>query len=128
MSNEIMNLIETVVIVPIIIVVSSFVITLIRQQTIKLQEKVRDEKIKKLLEKAEDIVSQAVISVSQTYVDSLKKDGVFDKEAQQIAFDKSKQIVNSLFTVDTMQAIQDNYGSIEKWIETKIEETVNQNK
>ena len=128
MSNEIMNLIETVVIVPIIIVVSSFVITLIRQQTIKLQEKVRDEKIKKLLEKAEDIVSQAVISVSQTYVDGLKKDGVFDKEAQQIAFDKSKQIVNSLFTVDTMQAIQDNYGSIEKWIETKIEETVNQNK
>lgn len=125
MSNEVMNLIETLVLAPLIIAISSFLIALIRQQTSKIEEKIKDEKAKRMLEIAENVVSQAVATVSQTYVDSLKKDGIFDKEAQQQAFEMSKDKIYTLLTTDTLQAVKDNYGNVEEWINTKIEETIN---
>lgn len=128
MSNEIMNLVETLVLAPLVVAISSFLIALLRQQTAKIEGKIKDEKVKRLLEIAEGVVTQAVTSVTQTYVDGLKADGEFTKEAQRAAFEQSKEKIYALLTNETMQAIQDNYGSMEEWIKTKIEETVNKNK
>lgn len=128
MSNEIMNLVETLVLAPLVVAISSFLIVLLRQQTAKIEGKIKDEKAKRLLEIAEGVVTQAVTSVTQTYVDGLKADGEFTKEAQRAAFEQSKEKIYALLTNETMQAIQDNYGSMEEWIKTKIEETVNKNK
>lgn len=125
MSNEVMNLIETLVLAPLIIAISSFLIALIRQQTSKIEEKIKDEKAKRMLEIAENVVSQAVATVSQTYVDDLKKDGIFDTDAQKEAFEMSKDKIYMLLTTDTLQAVKDNYGNVEEWINTKIEETIN---
>lgn len=128
MSNEIMNLIETLVLAPLVIAISSFLIALIRQQTAKIEEKVKDDKVKRLLEIAENVVSQSVATVSQTYVDALKKDGIFYKDAQQQAFEMSKDKIYKLLTTDTLQAVQNNYGDVDEWIVTKIEETINKSK
>lgn len=125
MSNEVMNLIETLVLAPLIIAISSFLIALIRQQTFKIEEKIKDEKAKRMLEIAENVVSQAVATVSQTYVDGLKKDGIFDTDAQKEAFEMSKDKIYMLLTTDALQAVKDNYGNVEEWINTKIEETIN---
>jgi hypothetical protein len=125
MSNEVMNLIETLVLAPLIIAISSFLVALIRQQTFKIEEKIKDEKAKRMLEIAENVVSQAVATVSQTYVDGLKKDGIFDTDAQKEAFEMSKDKIYMLLTTDTLQAVKDNYGNVEEWINTKIEETIN---
>ena len=128
MSNEVMNLIETLVLAPLIIAISSFLIALIRQQTSKIEEKIKDEKAKRMLEIAENVVSQAVATVSQTYVDGLKKDGIFDTDAQKEAFEMSKDKIYKLLTTDTLQAVQNNYGNVDEWIVTKIEETINKSK
>lgn len=128
MSNEIMNLIETLVLAPLVIAISSFLIALIRQQTARVEAKIKDEKAKRLIEIAEGVVSQAVTSVTQTYVEGLKADGAFDKNAQIAAFEESKDKIYLMLTDETMKAVQDNYGNIEEWIKTKIEETVNKNK
>lgn len=128
MSNEIMNLIETLVLAPLIIAISSFLIALIRQQTSKIEEKIKYEKAKRMLEIAENVVSQAVATVSQTYVDGLKKDGIFDTDAQKEAFEMSKDKIYKLLTTDTLQAVQNNYGNVDEWIVTKIEETINKSK
>lgn len=128
MSNEVMNLIETLVLAPLIIAISSFLIALIRQQTSKIEEKIKDEKAKMMLEIAENVISQAVATVSQTYVDGLKKDGIFDIDAQKKAFEMSKDKIYKLLTTDTLQAVQNNYGDVDEWIVTKIEETINKSK
>lgn len=128
MSNEIMNLIETLVLAPLCIAISSFLIALIRQQTVRIEAKIKDEKTKRLIEIAEGVVSQAVTSVTQTYVESLKAKGTFDKNAQMAAFKESKDKIYLMLTDETMKAVQDNYGDIEEWIKTKIEETVNKSK
>ena len=128
MSNEIMNLIETLVLAPLDIAISSLLIALIRQQTARIEAKIKDEKAKRLIEIAEGVVSQAVTSVTQTYVEGLKAEGAFDKNAQALAFEESKDKIYLMLTDETMKAVQDNYGNIEEWIKTKIEETVNRNK
>lgn len=128
MSNEIMNFIETLVLAPLVIAISSFLIALIRQQTSKIEEKIKDEKAKRMLEIAENVISQAVATVSQTYVDGLKKDGIFDTDAQKEAFEMSKDKIYKLLTTDTLQAVQNNYGDVDEWIVTKIEETINKSK
>lgn len=128
MSSEIMNLIETLVIAPLVIAISSFLIALIRQQTARIEAKIKDEKAKRLIEIAEGVVSQAVTSVTQTYVEGLKAEGAFDKNAQALAFEESKDKIYLMLTDETMKAVQNNYGNIEEWIKTKIEETVNKNK
>ena len=100
MSNEVMNLIETLVLAPLIIAISSFLIALIRQQTSKIEEKIKDEKAKRMLEIAENVVSQAVATVSQTYVDGLKKDGIFDTDAQKEAFEMSKDKIYMFIVIN----------------------------
>lgn len=128
MSQEIVNLIETLVLAPLIIAISSFLIAFLKQQTAKLQEKIQDEKIKRLLGIAESVVSQSVLTVSQTYVDALKEDGSFGKDEQEKAFEMSRDKIYKLLTADTIQVIQENYGDVEEWITTKIEETINKSK
>lgn len=128
MSNEIMNLIETLVLAPLIVAISSFLIALIRQQTVRIEEKIKDEKVKRLIEIAEGVISQAVTSVTQTYVDGLKAEGEFGKEAQKVAFEQAKDKIYLMLTDETMKTVQENYGDVEEWIRTKIEETVSKNK
>ncbi|MBQ2348410.1 MAG: hypothetical protein II388_08595 [Clostridia bacterium] len=128
MSNEVMNLIETCVLVPILIAISSYIIAFFRKQTAKLQDQIKDDKAKRLIEIANEIVDQAVLSVTQTYVDGLKAEGTFDEKAQKEAFEKSKSTIYNLLTTDVINTIKDNYDSLDDWINTKIEESVGRNK
>lgn len=128
MSQEVMNIIETCVISPLLIAVTSYVIAFLHKQTVRLQEMVKNEKMKNLIGIAEGIVAQAVNTVSQTYVDGLKAEGKFDSEAQKAAFEKSKAYVYTLMTEDTLNAIKENYGSLDIWVSTKIEENIANNK
>ena len=128
MSNEIMNLVETLVLAPLVVAISSFLIALIRQQTARIEAKIKDEKAKRLIEIAEGVVSQAVISVSQTYVDGLKAAGEFGEEAQKVAFEQAKDKIHLMLTDEAAKTVKENYGDIEEWIKTKIEEVVSKNK
>lgn len=128
MSQEFINIIETCVISPLLIALTSYIIAFLHKQTVRLQEKIRDEKVKNLINIAEGIVDQAVSTVTQTYVDGLKADGVFDKDAQKNAFEKSKTYIYSLMTEETKKAIMENYGTLDTWVATKIEESIAKNK
>lgn len=128
MSQEVMNIIETCVISPLLIALTSCIVTFLRKQTVRLQEQIKDEKVKKLISIAEGIVDQAVSTVTQTYVDGLKEEGVFDKVAQKTAFEKSKTYIYSLMTEETKKAIAENYGTLDTWVVTKIEESIARNK
>lgn len=128
MSQEVMNIVETCVISPLLIALTSYIITFLHKQIVKLQAQIKDEKIKNLISIAEGIVDQAVSTVTQTYVDGLKEEGVFDKDAQKTAFEKSKTYIYSLMTEETKKAITENYGTLDTWVSTKIEEFIAKSK
>ena len=89
-----------------------------------LSTKIKDEKAAKLLTQATEIVVTAVKSVFQTYVESLKNSGTFDKTAQLEALNRAKAIVTSELTVELKDFIIANYGDLESWITNQIEASI----
>ena len=121
MNEIILNIISvvvTVVILPLISYVGARLITW-------LNTKIKDENAKQQLTVATDIVTNAVRSVFQTYVETLKKNGTFDKESQKAALIKAKNDALAQMTDETKEYITKNYGNLETWIITQIESTIN---
>ena len=71
------------------------------------------------------IVERAVRSVTQTYVDSLKKSGKSDQEAQLIALSLTKEEVLKELNEETKSLIETNYGNVNDFVTTQIESTTN---
>lgn len=96
---------------------------------IKEQEKqLENDQLVKYIDAATDAISKAVLTVNQTYVDSLKKQGKFDEEAaktaKQMAIDKAK----ALITENSKEAIETLYSDFEAYLNDAIEELVRENK
>ena len=109
-------------------VVTCIVLPLISFLGIKLTQwlntKIKNDKGKALMEQAVDIVINAVRSVFQTYVESLKNSGNFNKESQTIAFNLAKNLVLKQLTDDAKNYISQNYGDLEEWIRNEIEASI----
>ena len=96
---------------------------------IKEQEKkLENDHLIKYIDAATDAISKSVLTVSQTYVDTLKKEGKFDAEAQktakQMAIDKAK----TLITAESKAAIETLYTDFEAYLNDAIESLVKENK
>ena len=74
---------------------------------------------------ATTIVTNAVRSVFQTYVEALKKNGTFDAKSQKIALTKAKDEALAQMTDDIKEYITSTYGDLETWLTTQIEATIN---
>ena len=93
-----------------------------------LRKKIKDEKLARVISRVENIVKQTVILINQTYVDALKEEGLFDKEAQKAAFEMCKDKVLAMLNDEAIVAIAETFGDYEEWIRTLIEAYVRENK
>ncbi|MDD6760579.1 MAG: hypothetical protein PUD99_04110 [Turicibacter sp.] len=111
------------------VVVTSIVLPLISIAGAKLiqfiNSKIKNNKAADLLTTATTIVINAVRSVFQTYVEALKKEGSFNKDAQIIALNKAKDIALTQMTDEVKNYITSTYGDLDTWINTNIEATIN---
>ena len=73
-------------------------------------------------------VEDAVMAVNQTFVEELKKKNLFDKEAQEEAFDRALDGTLKALSQSTVEFINNTYGDITIWLKDKIEAAVNRNK
>ena len=115
---NILSVVVTSIILPLITYAGARLITY-------LNSKIKDTNARILLTTATDIVINAVRSVFQTYVDSLKASGSFDAQAQTVALTKAKDIALEQMTDKVKNFIAKNYGSVDAWLTTTIESTIN---
>lgn len=85
-----------------------------------LNSKIKNQKIAGYLSAVTNVVVDAVKATQQEFVDTLKKAGEFNSEAQQKAFDMAKNKILLGLTEETKNFIKSNYGSLDKWLETAI--------
>ncbi len=83
---------------------------------------------KELLAEVTDAVTTAVAYTSQTYVDALKKDGIFDKEAQAAALQKSLKKTVSLLSQSARSVLGEIYGDLDAYLTSRIEAEVRKQK
>ena len=121
MKELLITLIQ-VVIIPAIPVLVTYLVKFLKAKAEQTTTKIDNEMVRT------DAVLQAVTYATQTYVESLKKQGKFDKAAQTQAFNTAKSVALKLLTEEAKQMITDLYGDLTVWLDTKIEQTVNEQK
>ena len=86
-----------------------------------LNKKIKDEKVRKWTTDITKIITDAVMSVFQTFVETLKKNGKFDENAQKEAKDKCLDIIMNQLTPDMKNYITENFGDLKEWLSHQIE-------
>jgi hypothetical protein len=117
-----------IAIIPLLGVLSAYVIKFINSKSAQLAAKAENEKAVKYINVVNDTITSCVLATSQTYVEALKKENAFTKEAQKEAFQKTYQAVMSLLPNDTKQFLTETYSNVEEYLITKIEAAVNKTK
>lgn len=126
--NELLMTMIQVVVIPAIPILVAFIVKFLRAKAEQATIKTNNELVQQYLQEAIYAVLQAVTYTSQTYVDSLKKQGKFDADTQRVAFATAKQVAIALLTEDAKKMLSDLYCDLAVWIDTKIEQTVKEQK
>ena len=89
-----------------------------------IKTKIKDQKLAGYLSSITGIVSDSVMSVFQSFVQTLKENDSFDEKAQAEAKQRALSIINSQLTPDLKNFITANYGDMNEWLSNKIEATL----
>ncbi len=126
-----MNLLEQIFrlcIFPLLGAATAYLITLINAKKKELQERYNNDTLNKYLAMLEQTIISCVLATKQTYVESLKQQGKFDIEAQQIAFDKTFSAIITILSDDAYNYLSEAIGDLEDYITNRIEANVNMSK
>lgn len=122
-----LNTALTGLIIAIVPILATFLANVLRLQAKKIKEEnkgTQQEQLNKYIDLATDTVIDVVKAVAQTTVDTLKKNGEFTKEKQEEAFNTAKKEIVSILSEDAKKALQEAYGDVNAWLETRIEAEV----
>lgn len=89
-----------------------------------LNEKIKDKQFARWLSQIIEIITNAVKCTYQTYVEALKDENMFTKEAQEEALKRTLQSIKSQLSQESIKFIEDNFGDVEKWLIEKIESII----
>lgn len=93
------------------------------EQIIKEAEKlgIDADVLNKYIDMAENAVYKAVMETNQVYVDSLKKENIFDADAQSEALSKSLEKAKAILSAEAKNILESAFGDINVYLTTSIE-------
>lgn len=131
----IINKIFQVCLIPLLGILTKYIIQYIHIKSEEIQLKNKEsielkhaEKVNKYVKMLSDIITKCVIATNQTYVETLKKQGKFDQQAQEVAFQKTLLAVQAMLTAEAKQCLTEFYGDLDIYITSAIEAAVNEKK
>lgn len=126
--SEIINYVLYIVLTAVLPVIAAYAVNLIKAKIIEsglIADAAKNEMLGQIIESALSDVMDAVLYVNQVYTDSLKASGRFDETAQKEAFNRAYVEAINLISDQAKKAIEQLYGSFDKWLKLKIEASVN---
>ena len=114
----------TVVLFPLILLGGAALIAFLSAKIAESKAKTNNETAKKYLDMLDVTISNAVLATTQTYVESLKKQGKFDAEAQKVAFQQTYDAIMAVLTEESRKYITEAVGDLTTYVTTKIEAQV----
>ena len=115
-------------VIPILGVLTMYLVQFIRKKSQEITDKTDSELADKYIRMLTDTITTCVIATNQTYVESLKKQGKFDAEAQKEAFKLTYNAVMAVLTDEAKHYLAAIYGDLTAYITTRIEAEVNVSK
>ena len=131
MSETVILMIREIIevcLIPLLGVLVTYLVKYINTKGKELEANTDNELAKKYISRLSSTITNCVIATNQTYVETLKKQGKFDAEAQKEAFNMTLNAVMALLTDEAKKYLSEIYGDLNTYITNQIEATVNQNK
>ena len=124
MTMTLLAQIMEVVIIPLLGILTAYVVKLVNAKINDISEKRNSDIEKKYLEMLNSTISDCVVATTQTYVESLKKQGKFDVDAQKEAFNQTYAAVMNILSEDAKDYLNEAIGDLNLYITQKIEAEV----
>ena len=115
-------------IVPLMGVLVVYLVQYIKAKGNEIAANVDSELASKYILMLTTCISDCVVATNQTYVEALKKEGKFDKEAQNKAFHMTYNAIMDILTEDAKEYLNNFYGDLSLYLSKRIEAEVVANK
>lgn len=122
---EILTLLLEIVIIPLLGALTVYIVTLLKAKTKEITDRIENDKADKYIYMLSNTITKCVTATNQTYVDSLKKDNAFTKEAQQEALKRTADAVLAILSDEAKAYLPTIVGDLNTYILTQIESEVN---
>ena len=123
--TEILSQLFELVLIPLLGVLTAFFVKWLRAKEKEINNNLDNDIAEKYLTMVTETITDCVIATNQTYVESLKKAGSFDAEAQKAAFNKTYEAVIQVLSQDTKEYLTSIFGDLAAYLNTRIEAEVN---
>ena len=115
-------------VVPLVGVLTFYLVQYIKAKGNEIAANVDNELASKYIVMLTTTITDCVVATNQTYVEALKKEGKFDKEAQYKAFQMTYNAVMDILTEDAKEYLNNFYGDLSLYLSKRIEAEVVANK
>lgn len=115
-------------VIPLLGVLTMYLVQYIKMKSQEIADKTDSDLADKYIQMLADTITTCVIATNQTYVESLKKQGKFNAEAQKEAFNLTYDAVMAVLTDEAKHYLAAIYGDLTAYITTRIEAEVNVSK
>ena len=116
------------ILIPLLITIITICICTITSKIAKNAAESAPSKYSEIIYALENIVNKAVITTNQTFVNQLKKQGKFDKEAMQEAYSKTFNSIVESLSQSFFEYIDEEAIDIDTLLKNMIETSVDWNK
>ena len=110
--------------VPCVIFLMQIIVRFVTTYMNKLKEQQKNEELNKYFDIVQDAIVKSVLTTNQVFVDNLKGQNLFDKEAQEEAYKQTRDNVLAIITDSQKALIESAVGDFEKWLKAQIEAQV----
>lgn len=90
--------------------------------------KIENIKVREASYKLLDIITKCVSATNQEFVGDLKKEGKFDKDQQEEAWNKTKNKINKILDDESRGILEKAYGDLNSYINQSIEDEITNQK
>lgn len=122
--NEALHELLYMMIVIVLPLLVRYVVVYLNVKTKEYSSQIENETLRKYVEDANEIIATIVLSVSQTYVDAMKKAGKFTPEAQETAKNMAIEQAKQMISEASRNAIITLYNDFDAYINSQIEALV----
>jgi hypothetical protein len=85
---------------------------------------IKNDELKQIMNSLNEIIINSVLDIQQTYVDELKKNNIFDYEAQKIAIEKCLSKIKANMPLKVEEWLKSNFKDVEGYLKSQIEAQV----
>lgn len=110
-----------VVITAVVPILVGYFVSFLKAQRDKGLQEIDNTYVKTTFKEVTDIILKAVDTVSQTFVDNLKKEGSFDETKQKEALEKAINQAKDMINEEGVNLVLEKYGDLDAFIRLTIE-------